>query len=192
MLPGEGQKIRLRFNDLQHLDRFWIQIIFLLFEVSKSRQMYVWVPHFWFDLIHYEKDLEAQRAMKIAGNRMHMIIGADTYLDRLPMRYWARDVYSWSYARSPFHLQRNRYYDLIDDYIVTVVLDPVTTLRIGELFTKIKCAADMRNAREFEVICRKARAQMIIERSARKAAQLRRKFEQFFGRRKDAARGATI
>src|SRR6185436_916220 len=52
-LPAEGEKITWRFTDLEHLDRFWIQMIFLLFESSRSRTMFAWVPHFWFDLVHY-------------------------------------------------------------------------------------------------------------------------------------------
>ena len=63
-LPEEGERLTWKFRDLQHMDRFWLQLIFLLFEHSRSRTMFAWVPHFWFDLVHYEKDLEAQRAMR--------------------------------------------------------------------------------------------------------------------------------
>ncbi len=143
--------------------------------------MFVWVPHFWFDLVHYHKDLEAQEAMKIAGNRMYMILGGRSFLDRLPTRYWNKQVYEWSYAPGPFEAQRSWYFDVIDDFILNIHLDAVTTARIGELFSKVKSKADLGLIREFEDIKSKARVRMQLEHSVVKARRLRRRCCEYFG-----------
>ena len=181
LLPHEGGRISWHFRDLLHLDRLWLQLIFLLFEKSYSRTMFVWVPHFWFDLVHYEKDLEAQEAMKVAGNRMYMMLGGRTYLDQLPTKYWSRQVYEWSYAEGPFEKDRATYFDVIDDYVLTVTLDAVTAMKIADLFRRVRGKSDLGLIREFDAIKTGARAKLQLERNAKKAARLRRKCCEFFG-----------
>ncbi|RIL10862.1 MAG: hypothetical protein DCC75_03490 [Proteobacteria bacterium] len=180
-LPSPGKKLRFKFRDLELLDRLWLQFIFLLFERSKSRLMFAWVPYFWFDLVHYHKDLEAQEAMHIAGNKMYLIVGSRTYLDQLPTKYWSKRAYTWSYSLSPFESERSSYYDLIDDYVLTVTIDEATTRRIHAFFHSIRGAHDLKRLPEFAAIKSNARATLAIENTPAKARKLRRKFSQFFG-----------
>jgi hypothetical protein len=180
-LPAEGEKLVWKFHDLQHLDRFWIQLLFLLFEHSTSRTMFVWVPYFWFDLVHLSKDLEAQEAMKVAKNKMYMILGSRTFLDRLPTKYWSREVYEWSYAEGPFEDERSTYYDVIDDWILTVRLQDSTTREIHAFFQKIKSRTDLVRVPEFESIKIDAPAVVTLQRSKMKAAKFHAKFADFFG-----------
>lgn len=180
-LPLAGAKRTWRFRDLQHLDRFWIEMIFLLFESSKSRQMYVWVPFFWFDLVHYHKDLEAQAAMKKAGNKMFMMLGEDSYLTRLPEKYWSREVYEWSYAPGPFVEEDNLYYDVIDDYVMTIELTPKTTRRIQELFNDVTGPEDLKQIGRFEAIKSNAPVTLTIEHNPKKARKMLRQFQEYFG-----------
>ncbi len=179
-LPEAGQKRSWRFSDLQHLDRLWIQMIFLLFEQSKERRMYVWVPYFWFDLIHFEKDQEAQTAMRQAGNKMFMILGDDSYLSKLPQKYWDRKIYEWSYAPGPFAQQSHIYFDVIDDYILTVELTPKTTREIADLFKAVKDARQLHLISRFEQIKSRAPSRLTIEHNTKKAQRLRRQFEEYF------------
>ena len=180
-LPAAGEKKTWRFHDLQHLDRFWLQMLFLLFEESHSRRMYVWVPYFWFDLIHYEKDLEAQEAMVKAGNKMSMMLGHDGYLARLPIKYWSTKAYEWSYAPGPFDGLRNVYYDVIDDLVMTIELTPKTTREIHDLFEQVRGPRDLGLLRRFEQIKTGCASRLTIERNARKASGLLRKFKEYFG-----------
>jgi len=180
-LPLTGKRVSWKFRDLQHLDRLWLQLMFLLFELSESRRMFVWVPYFWFDLVHFQKDLEAQEAMKVAGNKMYMILGNDSFIDRLPTKYWSRQVYEWSYAKGPFENERSTNYDLIDDYILTVKLDQRTTNAIDTFFRSVRSKSDLGRIREFETIKTSAQATLTLEHSPRKAKVLRRKFLDYFG-----------
>lgn len=179
-LPKAGEKRSWHFDDLQHLDRFWIQMIFLLFEESNSREMYVWVPYFWFDLIHYHKDLEAQEAMRVAGNKMFMILGDDSFIARRPIEYWSKEVYEWSYAEGPFKNQMTTYYDVIDDLVMTIELTPKTTRQIRDLFHAVRGPEDLDQLSRFESIKSNAPTKLTIERNQQKARRLQKKFRDYF------------
>ena len=142
--------------------------------------MFIWVPYFWFDLVNYQKDLEAQDAMRVAGNKMFMILGHDCFLSRLPVKYWKKEVYEWSYAQGPFHNLNSTYYDVIDDLILTVELTPKTTREIKELFDSVRGAEDLGLIRKFESIKSSAPCKLSIERNPQKAEKLLKKFRGFF------------
>jgi len=76
---------------------------------------------------------------------------------------------------------RSKYFDVIDDFILTVTLDSVTTIRIGEIFAKVKGPKDFHLLREFDDIRVKARINLTLERNQKKASRLRRQCADFFG-----------
>jgi hypothetical protein len=180
-LPEPAERISWKFSDLERMDRLWVQLLFLLFERSVTRIMYVWVPYFWFDLVHYEKDREAQNAMIASGNKMYMSLGDDSYLSRLPERYWSKSAYEWSYAEGPFHDERSKYYDVIDDFVLTVTIDQQTTAKLVQLFSAIKSEKDMGLSRCFFDFKSDASAQLYLENNPAKAKRLRNRFRSFFG-----------
>jgi hypothetical protein len=190
LLPAAEEKHRWVFSDLQRMDQFWLQLMFLLFEKSSSRVMCEWLPHFWFHLLHYGKELEAQRAMKRAGNRLYMIIGAKTFLDLQPSAYWDRRVYDWSYASGPFEGESS-YFCVIDDYVLTVKLDSKTSEQIDSLFRRVRSARDMESAAFVALFKQKVSAVLTLERNEKKACKLLRRFGEFFGI-KPAARQRTL
>jgi len=181
LLPADGRKFIWRFRDLRRMDDFWLHLMFVLFQHSRSKRMFEWIPHYWFHLLHYEKELQAQRAMKVAQNKLYMVLGADTYLDRSPVKYWDKGVYEWSFARSPFHSDRSRYFCVIDDFILVVRLDRRTNARIDQLFSKVKSKADIEAAEVYEVFQAPARIKVSLEQNQRKAHSLKRKFSIYFG-----------
>ena len=58
------------------------------------------------------------RAMNKDGNKHCIIIGSDSLIDRLPSKYWNKEVYEWSHAKSPFDAEQTKYIDVIDDYVL--------------------------------------------------------------------------
>lgn len=181
LLPAEKETRRWRFHDLRRLDQFWLQLIFLLFEGSATRTMFVWAPHFWFHLLEYGRELQAQDAMSVAGNLMYMIVGGDTFLDRQPERYWSRSVYRWSYEPSSFHSERQTYYDVIDDYVLTVKLDARTAHRLGECFRSVKTARDAARVPELALFDHRANVTLSLAHDESRARALRSRFCRHFG-----------
>jgi hypothetical protein len=173
LLPTEGKKTSWVFYDLRQLDQFWLQMIFLLFERSAERCMYAWIPIFWFDVIHLEKDLEAQSAMKKAGNTMRMLLGGETYIERLPTRYWDARVYSWTYAPEAFTEFGSQYFDVIGDFILFVNLPDRVLSDIQNIFKKIQGKRDLVYLREFDALRISGPCRVRLEKNAKKAAKLR-------------------
>lgn len=181
ILPKEGETRRWKFNDLVRMDKFWVQLIVLLFQTSSSKVMFEWIPRFWFDLIHAELDQETQRVLGDGQNHLYMIIGGDSYLDRLPSKEWSPTVYSWSYAQGPFHSERQKYYCVIDDVVLTVTLNHHLAATIDTLFERIEGPSDIDPAELHRVLHQTTRSTISLTRSSRKAAAYRKKFVEYFG-----------
>ena len=180
-VPKPGQRLRWRFRDLRRMDAFWVQLMFVLFSVSSSKRMYVWSPHFWFHLLDLKKELQAMRAMRTGGNKHYLIIGADTYVDRLPARYWNKAVYEWSFAPGPFEGETRRYVDVIDDFVLTVLFPAHFAAELDALCARIRSDRELAAADLKAFFDRPALTTLTLEHNAPKARRLRKKFAEYFG-----------
>jgi len=106
--------LKWSFSNLIRMDQFWVQLMFTLYEVSTSRNMYEWVPHLWFPLVDIQRDLHYLRAMKAAHNKLYLIVGGNTFLDQLSSQHWDDEIYIVSHAPSSFEHERNYYYCLAE------------------------------------------------------------------------------
>lgn len=68
VLPADGERKTFRFSSLERLDDFWIHAIILMAQHSKSKKLFQWFPHPWFNLIHSEKSFPFQQALKAGRN----------------------------------------------------------------------------------------------------------------------------
>jgi hypothetical protein len=181
VLPDVGQKFRWRFSNLSRMDAFWLQVMFSLFENSSKKVAFSWSPRFWFPLVNYAKEQQAMRAMRIAGNKLYMIIGGESYLDRIGSQYWTRDVYEWSFTESPFESEHYKYICVIDDFLFTVKYDKATMDRIDLLFDKVDSREDINPAEVYSVFSSPCKVMIQIEQSRRKVQPIKRKFGDYFG-----------
>jgi hypothetical protein len=180
-IPPSGNKLRWRFRDLRRMDAFWVQLIFVLFSISSSKRMYVWCPHFWFHLLDLKKELQAMCAMQKGGNKHYLIIGADTFVDRLPTRYWNKKVYEWSYATGPFEGENRRYLDVIDDFVLRVSFSNEFVIRLNSLCNAIQGERDLASADLKRFFDQPSLVTLTLENCSKKANRLRNKFQDFFG-----------
>jgi hypothetical protein len=180
-IPKSGELIRWRFRDIRRMDTFWVQLMFVLFSVSKTKQMYVWSPHFWFHLLDLKKELQAMRAMQKGGNKHFLMIGSDSFVDCLPSRYWNKKVYEWSYAAGPFEGDNRRYIDLIDDFILTVLFPTEFVQNLDRLCASIRNECDLANAKLDLFFNQSTSAVLTLENNPNKAQRLKRKFQEYFG-----------
>jgi hypothetical protein len=181
LLPPPGRKAQWTFAKLKRMDSFWVQLMFLLFARSRSRTMFCWVPHFWFHLLHYKHELQAMHAMRVAGNRIYMSIGHDTYIDRQPERYWSRRVYQWSYAPSPFRRFGTRYLYQIDGYLLTAQFDRESAGAIHGLCCEVRSARELEQRDLGALFERRCRGKLTLEHAPLKARRVEREFRRFFG-----------
>ena len=180
-IPKSGEKLRWRFRDIRRMDTFWVQLMFVLFSISATKRMYVWCPHFWFHLLDLKKELQAMRAMQKGGNKHFLIIGSDSFVDRLPTQYWNRKVYEWSYSPGPFEGQKRSYINVIDDFILTALFSSEFVQSLDSLCEKIKgkhdlAAIDLRKFFESPAL-----VTLTLEHSPNKAKRLQRVFKEYFG-----------
>ncbi len=180
-VPGEGERLRWQFTDIRRMDVFWVQLMFVLFSISKTKKMYVWCPHFWFHLLDLKKELQAMRAMKKGDNKHFLMIGGDTFIDRLPTRYWNRKVYEWSYAVGPFEGDIRHYYDVIDDFVLTVFVSSDFANQLDVLCGRIQSEHDLYNTDLNSFFNRRSRVTLTLERNPKKARRLARIFREYFG-----------
>jgi hypothetical protein len=189
-IPGPGQRFRWRFRDIRRMDSFWVQLMFVLFTLSTSKHMYVWSPHFWFHLLDLNKELQAMRAMQKGGNMHFLMIGSDSFIDRLPSKYWNPKVYHWSYAAGPFASERRRYFDVIDDYILTVLFPESFVKELDALCERVRSKQELALIARSGLFTRPVEISLTLEHNTAKAGRLRGKFQEYFGHAKKGSKGA--
>ena len=80
LLPGKT-KSSWKFNDLRGADDFWIQAVLAIVEGTNNKQVFGWIPHPWFSIIHFQKDLRFQNALRSQSAKYFFMIGGNTFLD---------------------------------------------------------------------------------------------------------------
>jgi hypothetical protein len=181
LIPREDRHFIWHFRDLRRMDDFWIQLVFLLLQSSPSKLLFEWAPHFWFHLLHYQKELQVIRALEKARGKIYLSVGSDSYLDRLAAKYWNKQVYEWSFAEGLFPKPCADYIAVIDEYALTVKPGSRACREIEQLFSSVNSNAALSSAAVDRVFQQPARASVKIERRAKKAQALRRRFLDFFG-----------
>lgn len=155
--------------------------MFVLFSLSATKRMYVWCPHFWFHLLDIKKELQAMRAMQKGGNTHCLMIWSDSFLDRLPSKYWNPKVYQWSYAAGPFAEERQVYLDVIDDYVLRVRFSARFAEQLDALCSQVKNRQDLPLIQRSGLFSNPTPITLTLEHSPVKAQRLRKKFTRYFG-----------
>lgn len=180
LLPERNKKHVWKFTNLKKMDAFWLQIVFTLLESSADKVCYSWSPHFWFPLVTLENELKMIKAMELVSSKMYMIVGHDTYLDRLGTNFWDKDIYTWSYAESPFHDQMYKYIAAIDDYVLTVDYDQRIMSMINRLFLSVENKNDLDVREVNKVFDSYCSLKVQLEHHQGKSRQVKRKFIEYF------------
>lgn len=178
---GDGaETLRERFSDLRKLDRLWTQLMLMLHKAFPNRVMCFWIPYQWFSVAHRFTAKQFYDAVTIGRHARLHIMGEDSFLARAALRDLPKSG-KYSFAESPFHSERQTYYTVLADHVLTVRIDSETTARIHSLFESIRSERDLTPERVEEVFRSPARASLTLERNAKKARQLKKKFAEYFG-----------
>jgi len=181
ILPVTGKRQVWYFTDLRKTDDFWVQCMLALIQKSDTKKMLQWVPLPWFELIHHEKDIAFQNALRASGGVLRFVIGGNSFLYRHCVRNWPDDVYKCSMAESPFQHQRRSSFLVSENYILTITLDKETTEIIDNLFDRVSSVENLDPSQVMGLFDRKTKVTVKLENNPAAALTLKRKFCRFLG-----------
>jgi hypothetical protein len=181
VLPDNNKKEVWRFNNLLRLNDFWSQILLILVQQSEDKKLFGYNPHPWFHLVQTEQELQYLKSIGIAKGKLFLIIGGRTYLDRWAEKYFDKKIIEYSFAKSSFKEKNFDYINVIDDYIVTVKIDQVTTEAIDKLYSKTTSFEAINISELLGIFDSKVKASFCLEKNPDKALKIKKRFKDFFG-----------
>jgi len=114
------------------------------------------------------------------GVSFYRIIGTDGHLARMMEPSWRASQGAFSFARSPFHVNKHEFTGLVDDWIVSVKIPPGLKGDLDRLFAGVKTIDSSGLSHINAVMARRYPVTMALERDAAKAARLRARFNDYF------------
>ncbi len=180
LLPDENQKEIWHFDNLFKLNHLWTQILLTLVEQSKEKVILGWNPHTWFHLAETKEEERYIKALELSESKLYLLIGGDHYLDKWAEKYLEKSYIKYSYAKTAFQEERSRYYNVVDDYVITVKLDEGTTYAIEALYEKTLSEKDLNISEIMDIFNKKVKASIWLEKNKAKADEIKGRFEKEF------------
>src|SRR3989344_1994433 len=183
-LPGLNSLERKwvwRFGDLLTMNDFWSHLLLVLIQQSKKKVLLGWNPHPWFHLVQTKQEEQYVRALKRARSKLHLIVGGNTYLDRWAEQFWDKGVVEYSFGKSPFEKERSTYVNVIDDYVITVKLDPKVAAEIDRIYAETRSLDTLDLPGILSLFRNKTRVMIRLEKNALKAKKIKTKFKRYWG-----------
>lgn len=171
---------RWRFNDLRRADDFWVQTMLALLQSSRTKTVFSWLPHTWFDLINHEKDVRYQNALRATGRRHCAVIGSASMLDQRTLQNWPQDVYYGRIGPDFFKNSGHIYTNVIGDFILTIRMDKRTAAAIERCYQETSSEDTLDIGRILTLLSTAHSCTLTLESDEIKASRLTRKFQRFF------------
>ncbi|MSU55698.1 MAG: hypothetical protein EXS51_00075 [Candidatus Taylorbacteria bacterium] len=182
LIPDRGQKRSWKFTNLLRLNELWSHLLLILSSGPDRKKLLGWNPHLWFHLVQTKQEKQYINALSQAGRKLYVIIGSKSFLDTwAATSFLSKETVTYSFGKSPFHGKNTAYKNIIGDYVLTVTLHPTTLEQIEELYRTTSSFSPTLIQKAITLFTDSKPAKITLEHHTRKAAQLRRKFEQFFG-----------
>ena len=181
ILPDINKKEIWHFNNLLRLNDFWSQILLILIKQSKKKILLGYNPHPWFHLVQTKQEEQYIKSINLARGKLYLIIGGRTYLDKWVEKFFDKNTVAHSFGRSVFEEKGLDYINVIDDYILTVKLDGVTTKEIDNLYKNTDSIEKMNLHNVLKIFNGKVKAGIWLEKNPQKAEKIKGRFTRFFG-----------
>lgn len=180
ILPRAGEKRSWVFRDFRRTDDFLMNAILLLFRESTSKNMYAWIPHPWFEIVHPAKDAVFRNALRVTGSYISMIIGGDSFLYRYCSDSWDKDVYKTAMAKGPFDAVRHQWFFVIEDLLITVDTEKSRAERLDYLFETVTEVGSDEFKAFLQVLDQPVKTKITIERATQKTNRTMKEFSEYF------------
>jgi hypothetical protein len=181
LLPDENKKEIWHFTDLLKMNDFWSHILLILVQQSKNKVLLGYNPHPWFHLAQTKQEKQYIQALERTNSKLYLIIGGDTCLDKWTEKFWNKKIVSHSFAQSDFHDERATYLNVVDDYIVTIKIDPKTAHAIDDIYANTKFMDDLDLQSVLRIFQQKTKCSVWLEKNPDKAKKIKTKFKKYWG-----------
>lgn len=181
ILPELNKKEIWHFSNLLKMNDFWGHILLMLTQQSKHKIILGWNPHPWFHLVQTKQEAQYIKALKLAHTKLYLIVGGNSLLDKWTEKFWDKEAVRFSYGISEFQNQRSAYLNIIDDYVLTVKLEPKTAQAIDTVYQNTKSMNDLNLQSILSIFNQKTKCTIWLEKNPKKAKKLKFKFKKFWG-----------
>lgn len=182
LLPNKDKKEIWHFTDLLKMNDFWSHLLLILLQQSKKKVLLGYNPHPWFHLVQTKQEEQYIQALKRARSKLYLIIGGNTFLDKWTEKFWDKKVVAHSFAKSGFGEERATYFNVVDDYIVTVKLDQKMAREIDSIYQSNHSMDDLDLQSVLRLFRTKTKASVWLEKNPAKARKIKTKFKKFWGK----------
>ncbi|MBM3260955.1 hypothetical protein FJY93_00905 [Candidatus Kaiserbacteria bacterium] len=181
ILPDEHKREIWHFSDLLKMNDFWSHILLILIQQSEKKVLLGWNPHPWFHLVQTKQEKQYIKSLKLAKSKLYLIVGGNTFLDRWTQKFWDKDTVVYSFGKSPFEADRATYINVVDDYVLTVKVDPQIARRIDDMYARTKSMDDLDLHAVLSIFQQKTKAHVWLEKNPGKAKKIKGKFKKYWG-----------
>jgi hypothetical protein len=165
----------LKMND------FWSHILLILIQQSKNKILLGWNPHPWFHLVQTEQEKQYIQSLTLAGSKLYLIVGGNTFLDRWTEKFWDKNTVAYSFGKSNFATERTTYINVVDDYVLTVKIDPKVAHQIDDIYKNVQSMDDINLQSILSLFHQKTKISVRLEKDAEKARKVKIKFKKYWG-----------
>ena len=171
-----------KFSNIQKLNDYWTQLMFLLLQRSQSKVFYQWIPWVWFELLGVGRSITFQEAVKIGGYKIRTILRDHSYIESRFSEHIkiSGGSYSVTSSLSPFHNLLTTFYSLLDEYLITVQIDNTLMLALKDLFETTTNASELSSGKVQQVLSLKGQYTISLEHGTKKAKQVRKAMVEYF------------
>lgn len=186
LIPVEDKaKISWHFNDLQKMNNFWCQILLSLAHINTLGYSLSIAPHIWLERLHLEHQENQFRKNYLTLVKEYCLVESKSFLDTYINKKHKieKDKEEYYLAPQDEHIskQRNKYIDVVGDYIVTVTFDEKTTQLLDKEYERMESLEDVLSFDVPRIFTRSMRIKLLLKKDIKQAANYRRKFNRLFG-----------
>jgi hypothetical protein len=182
-LPEEGEVLQVTFSQVRRADAFWMQSVLSVLSANDDKRLFQWLPHPWYHLTQSSPGNDFETALRRLKAKDFVIVGGDTYLDRLATADWAPDIFTYSHAAGPFHAKMNEPGSLVGNFIIRTIYSAKFMHSVDRYFTSVKRARDIVASDVLTLFGERMKLTVRIENDPMKAKRLRGKYLRYFGER---------
>ncbi|MDD5068032.1 MAG: hypothetical protein PHS53_01030 [Candidatus Pacebacteria bacterium] len=181
VLPEINKKEIWHFTDLLKMNDFWSHLLLMIIQQSKKKILLGWNPHPWFHLVQTKQEKQYIESLKLAKSKLYLIVGGNSFLDKWTEKFWDKKAVEYSFSKSDFQNERSTYINVVDDFVVTVKLDPKTAEEIDRIYEKTKSLNDLDLQAVLAIFRKKTKCSIWLENNPEKARKITIKFKKFWG-----------
>ena len=175
----EGENITYHFKTLESLDLFWMHQFFIIAKQFKDEPILFYNSHEFWSLFRYQEQSLLYRWIKSNKRKVYFVIGGTSSLDKETTSYIAPFGLEMHYSDESI-IQRNYFFTVIGEYIVSTILDTNTARAVDTLYKKYPKWNEAVANELSEILSRLRRSKVVIERNKNKAEKLRKKLMKYF------------